>query len=303
MREVLQKGHGLARLAAVNDREPRRKVLVVGWDGVRDDVLRACRPPALSALAANGRWWTTIQPDVDVAPTVTAVGWTTVLSGVWPDRHQVLGNSGEHHLAHRYPDMLTRAFCADPSIATYAAASALIFGTDYGPGPLLGPGVQTLTWFDRREYPGGFADTDELVISDAEARLGAEDHDFTFVYFGETDKVAHAEGVGPSYREAIGRQDARLARMIDAIQRRASFPTEDWLIMITTDHGHLDGGGHGGGSRHERETFIVAGLLSDRVADWAAQADNVDIAPTAWAHLGVVPSTRWACQGKPLRTN
>ena len=287
----------------MSDHPLRPKVLVVGWDGVRDDVLRAMAPPALSSLAADGRWWSTVQPDTDVAPTVTAVGWTTMLSGVWPNRHQVLSNTDEHHLAHRYADMLTRAFCADPSFSTYAAASALIFGTEYGPGPLLGPGVQTLTWFYRREYPGGFVATDELVIEDAEVRLGAEDHDFSFVYFGEADNAAHSDGVGPRYHAAIERQDARLGRMISAIRGRASFSTEDWLIMVTTDHGHLDAGGHGGGSWQERQTFVVAGLLSGRSATWAEEAHNVDLAPTAWAHLGVATSPRWPCDGHPLLTS
>ena len=32
--------------------------------------------------------------------------------------------------------------------------------------------------------------------------------------------------------------------------------------MLSTDHGHLDEGGHGGGSWQERQSFIIAGLLS-----------------------------------------
>lgn len=282
----------------------RPKVLVVGWDGVRDDVLRELRPSTIASIADNGRWWSTTQPDVDVAPTKTAVGWSSMLSGVWPDTHQVLSNEGEHHLFHRTPDMLTRAFCADPSIRTYGAASALIFGSEYGPGPLLGAGVRTLTWFDRREYPRGFADSDQLVIDDAERRLGEEDHDFSFVYFGETDSAAHDHGVGDEYFAAIGRQDERLARMVRAIESRPTFAEESWLVILTTDHGHLDGGGHGGGSWQERQTYVVAGFLGEAptATTWADQAENIDIAPTAWAHLGVEPDRRWPCHGHSLLT-
>ncbi|WP_187292864.1 alkaline phosphatase family protein [Beutenbergia cavernae] len=280
--------------------DKRPKVLVVGWDGVRDDTLRQMAPEAISEIASRGRWWTTTLPDVDIAPTMTAVGWSTILTGVWPDRHEVLGNDDTYHLLHRYPDMLTRAFCARPDIATYAATSALIFGTDFGPGPVLGPGVRTMTWFDRRTYPGGFADTDVLVADDAERRLGTQEHDFSFVYLGETDSAAHAHGVGSRYEEAIARQDARLARMVQAIRARPTFDDESWLVMLTTDHGHRDEGGHGRGSWQERQSFVVAGLLDGSPATWATEAANVDIAPTAWAHLRVTPSERWLCQGTSL---
>lgn len=283
---------------------PRPKVLVVGWDGVRDDVLRRLRPATVSSVAAHGRWYSTMQPDVDVAPTKTAVGWATMLSAVWPDQHQVLSNEGQHHQFHRSPDMLTRAFCADPSIKTYAAASALIFGSEYGPGPLLGPGVRTLTWFDRRTFPRGFADSDELVADDAETQLASGDHDFSFVYFGEVDNAGHDHGVGTEYEAAIERQDARLARLLAAIKSRHSFADEDWLIILTTDHGHLDHGGHGGGSDEERQTYVVAGMLTEhRDVTWADRAENVDIAPTAWEHLGVLPDRRWPCQGRALVTH
>lgn len=282
---------------------PRRKVLLIGWDGVRDDVLRRLQPPALSSLAASGHWWTTTLPDVTVAPTVTAVGWATVLTGVWPDQHQVSGNECEHHLLHRFPDLLTRAFCADPKLKTYGAASALIFGSNHGPGPLLGPGTTSLTWLDRTAYAHGFYDTDPLIAADAVEHLQSADPDVAFVYFGETDKAAHSYGVGPEYTQAILRQDSRLHDLIGAIRSRQTFDDEDWLVMVTTDHGHLDEGGHGGGSWQERQAFLVAGTPEARSAQvWNDDARPIDIAPTAWAHLGVQPSTRWACQGRVLFT-
>lgn len=272
----------------------------MGWDGVRDDRLRELRPPAATEVASGGQWWTTELPDVDVAPTVTAVGWSSILTGVGPELHEVHGNEDTYHLLHRYPDMLTRAFCARPDLETYAATSALIFGTNFGPGPILGPGVRTMTWFDRRQYAGGFADTDQLVTADAEQRLRWADPDLTFVYLGETDAVAHTHGVGDEYTRAIQRQDERLGRMLAAIKSRETFAVEDWLVMLTTDHGHRDEGGHGGASWQERQSFVIAGLLEPRPATWASQARNIDIAPTAWAHLAVVPSARWLCQGMAL---
>lgn len=276
----------------------RRKVLLVGWDGVRADTARRMTLPALTALADAGRWWTTTLPDVDVAPTVTAVGWSTILTGVWPDDHGVLGNEEELNRLHRYPEVLTTAYCEQPTLNTYGAASALIFGTDFGPGPLFGPGVRTVDWVDRRKHPGKFTETDPLIQEAAERRLRDEDPDLAFVYLGETDQIAHDFGTGVEYEGAIARQDDRLATLIDCLRSRESFADEEWLVMVTTDHGHLDEGGHGGGSWQERQSFVVAGVL-EAEAQWAEAAENVDIAPTILTHLRIPIPSRY--RGKSLR--
>ena len=276
----------------------RRKVLLVGWDGVRDDTARRLALPALTELADAGCWWTTTLPDVDVAPTVTAVGWSTILTGVWPDDHGVLANEEELNRLHRYPEVLTTAFCERPALATYGAASALIFGTTFGPGPLFGPGVRTVDWVDRRHYPGKFTETDPLIQEAAERQLREEDPDLAFVYLGETDQIAHDFGTGVEYEGAIARQDDRLATLIDCLRSRENFADEEWLVMVTTDHGHLDEGGHGGGSWQERQSFVVAGVL-EAEAEWAQEAENVDIAPTVLTHLGIPIPSHY--RGKSLR--
>lgn len=301
-----------------DDGRLRPKVLIVGWDGVRDDRARQLALPTLSDLAGHGRWWSTTLPDTDVAPTVTAVGWSTILTGVWPDAHGVMGNEDELNRLHRYPELLTTAFCARPELHTYGAASALIFGTDFGPGPLFGPGVGTVDWVDRREYPGKFTETDPIIQEAAERHLRDEDPDIAFVYLGETDQIAHEHGVGAEYDAAIGRQDERLGRLIAALRARPTWVSEQWLIMVTTDHGHLDEGGHGKGSWEERQSFVVGAVLGDSAPQagsapragstpgtdsskgWAETAENIDIAPTALAHLGLPPSARHA--GKDLHT-
>ena len=44
---------------------------------------------------------------------------------------------------------------------------------------------------------------------------------------------------------------------IKAIEGRDTYETEDWLIIITSDHGGI-GTDHGGNSIQERMTFIVS---------------------------------------------
>ena len=50
--------------------------------------------------------------------------------------------------------------------------------------------------------------------------------------------------------------------MVDEIYRtithRHDNLNEKWLLVITTDHGHRDEGGHGGDSEQERASFVIA---------------------------------------------
>ena len=57
-------------------------------------------------------------------------------------------------------------------------------------------------------------------------------------------------------------------------------------MIVVTDHGHIDEGGHGGDSDVERTAWM---LLGGDGAPRAAPAtlSNVDIAPTVLAHLGI----------------
>ncbi len=45
--------------------------------------------------------------------------------------------------------------------------------------------------------------------------------------------------------------------IIEAIESRDTYDTEDWLILITTDHGGIEKD-YGGPSFEERITFIVS---------------------------------------------
>jgi hypothetical protein len=37
-----------------------------------------------------------------------------------------------------------------------------------------------------------------------------------------------------------------VGRLLDAVRSRPSYAREGWTIVVVTDHGHLDQGGHGG---------------------------------------------------------
>ncbi len=93
--------------------------------------------------------------------------------------------------------------------------------------------------------------------------------DVSFVYFCGADEAAHAYGsTGPHYHEAIKRVDAQVANLKNAVNERVNIHKEKWLVVLTTDHGHIDEGGHGGDSAQERASFVIAKGFGRQDPQW-----------------------------------
>ena len=272
---------------------PRKKVLVVGIDGVRIDVLRSLHLPTIEMLAANG----VLTEARARMPTVSGPGWSSILIGVWSDKHGVKNNEfvGKNYAA--YPDFLTRLERLDPKWSTFAALDWPPLGSALGGGPLVGDSVdvKVLVNGDRVGYP----EADARAATAAARYLANEDPDAAFVYLGNPDEVAHAVGpLTPEYRAALQEADRLVARLISAIRSRPTYAREDWLILMSTDHGHVDKGGHGGASAVELTSFFLASGPSVARAPVATPVDIVDVAVTALAHLGVAIDPAWGLDGK-----
>ncbi|WP_286250282.1 alkaline phosphatase family protein [Streptomyces graminofaciens] len=293
-------------------RPGRGKVLVVGMDGLRFDRLTRSpsTAPVLHGLMAAGAHGTSLLPygEVDgqaengpstsMAYTDSGPGWSSVLTGVWPDRHGVTGNDFKGSDYTRYPDFLSRAVTARPGLRTAAAVSWPTLVRRGALGRAIGRRVRHNG--ERR----GYETADRLVARTALRWLTKDDPDVVFVYFGATDEAGHATGpLSPAYDQALLTQDAHLGRLLDAIDARRSDPAradERWTVLVTTDHGHLDTGGHGGDTRAEREVFVV---LHEPGMPGGTRLDTprlIDIAPTVLDRLGIPVAPAWGLQGRIL---
>ncbi|MGW5683747.1 alkaline phosphatase family protein [Nonomuraea sp. NPDC003754] len=293
---------------------PTAKVLVVGMDGLRFDRVPAARPPVLLGLMAAGTHGTALLPYGEaVAPrtgspgevvpgsragvtarTDSGPGWSSIATGVWPDKHGVVDNSFAAANFTKYPDFLTRAKAARPDLSTYAIFSWAALA-EHG---AFGEAIDVRIALDG--YADTFAACDARVADAAARHLAAQDPDLAFVYFGDTDEVAH--DLGPlcqEYTDALLLQDAFLGRLLAAVRSRASYPGERWTVIVTTDHGHVDSGGHGGVSDEERTTFVVLSEL-DRPTRPVRAPRLVDIAPTVLSRLGIPVDPVWNLDGHPL---
>ncbi|MBB5871390.1 putative AlkP superfamily pyrophosphatase or phosphodiesterase [Allocatelliglobosispora scoriae] len=267
-------------------------VVVFGVDGVRWDTLHEVATPTFDAIAAAG-FLSRFEVSAE-APTLSGPTWSTIATGVWPSAHGVRDN---HFVGHRladHPDFLTLVSRAGHR--TYAAAAWPPLVTIVDNGPVFRAPTR-LSYADGDAYGWGAAD--QLLADDAAAALGAGDFAAAFVYLGNPDETAHDEGTGEPYRAAIEAADRQVGEVLAAIRARPTYAAEQWTVIVVTDHGHRDGGGHGERSEWERTAWIAAsgpGVPSGQIS-----ACHADVAPSVLAALGVhhdhLPGTPFAALG------
>ena len=233
------------------------EVVIVVVDGLREDIARTL--PTFQRVAEDGSWLTarTSQPSLSLP------GWTLLTSGAPPQISGVTTNWYEDRV--RVDSLFTSAERAGitTSIVGHSAWQQL-----YGP-------VVTEGWFGGKDE----AASDEEVGRRA-IRIIRELHpELLLVHLPDVDNIGHTRGVGPGYREAAERADSVIARVLEEAG-------EDATIFLTSDHGHIDVGGHGGVEEEVTTTPLVVGGPGT-VIGASGEVSQADVAPTVAALLGL----------------
>jgi predicted AlkP superfamily pyrophosphatase or phosphodiesterase len=129
---------------------------------------------------------------------------------------------------------------------------------------------------------------DERVSREAAAYIADKGPDLSWVYLQHTDDAGHAHGDGAAMDDAVRRADAMVGRVWASVQKREAMG-EQWMIVVTTDHGRdaRTGKGHGGQTVRERTTWIATNRRELTTRFTTGGAAIVDIAPSILQHLGV----------------
>jgi hypothetical protein len=132
---------------------------------------------------------------------------------------------------------------------------------------------------------------DENWIGDSLERIPSAD--LVLVHDGRPDEAAHRHGArSPEYRAAVARADDVIGRVVGTLD-----PLRD-TIVVSSDHGHLDEGGHGGTEPEVLAIPIVlwgAGIEPGRLREFGRARD---VGPTIAVLLGVGPLRH--ATGRPL---
>ena len=130
---------------------------------------------------------------------------------------------------------------------------------------------------------------DNLVSYEAAYQLKTFAPDLSWVYLEYTDDMGHRFGDSPELAAAVKLADQQVGRIYESIRYREEKFGEDWLILITTDHGRNveDGKDHGGQSDREREIWIVTNAQNRNQYFENHRPAMVDILPTITSFLGI----------------
>lgn len=272
------------------------KLLLIGIDGVRPDVLADVPTPNLDRLAAEGSY---TAETTTTTPSVSGPAWSSMLTGVWPEKHGVVSNDFTAPRYDEHPDFLSRIEAVRSELTTVAIV-------DWPPlmelpdgRAAVGPDVDVREALDGYEL--GWAEADARSTELAVRHLRASDPDALFVYLGNPDETSHRTGaIGEEYRSAIAQADRQVGRIVGALEARPDYDHEDWLVLVSTDHGRRADGGHGGGSPEEMTTFIVLGGPAAEGGTIEGPTFIVDVAVTALTHLGIPVDPVWELDGRAV---
>lgn len=278
------------------------KAIVILLDGIPADVIETVDTPTIDAISALGGYRRgyvggTIG-GLSESPTISAVGYQTMLTGTWANKHNVYSNEIKAP-NYAYWDFFRIAKTANPRLKT-----ALFSTWEDNRTKLLGEGLADaggckLDYFydglehQTEAYPHD-ADAnyikaiDQAVAEDAIRYIKNEAPDLSWLYLQYTDDVGHAMGDSDQLRGAVSGMDHLLGGLWQAIEQRRKTENEDWLVLVTTDHGRdaKTGKHHGGQSDRERTIWIATNQPSiNRSID--REAKMVDILPTLLEHLHI----------------
>jgi hypothetical protein len=281
----------LSTIFITNIQAQERKVLFIGVDGVRSDALQLANTPTWDSLTSVGLFTYT---SWHVGITVSGPSWSSMLTGVWQDKHGVTDNSYTGSDFNSYPYFVTRAKEHIPNLKAIEVSSWTPM-CDVS----VGGAVYNNGWDASLNPP-----TDDAVEAVAVTQLLDPDLDVLFVHIDDVDAQGHGNGFSPTvnpYMSQIEYVDGQIRTILNALKNRANYANEDWLVLMTTDHGGI-GTGHGGPTTDEREIWWVATgnnvphteisielpnlleLFPDP-ADYREAPMLVDIAVTALDHL------------------
>ena len=255
-----------------------RRVVYVLIDALRDDTSRqADVMPYLNELRARGASATMHSRP----PSYSQTGYSVLLIGAWPD----VSDGPAFNLD--YADIPT--FTQDN-----------IFSAAHRAG--LKTAVSGYYWFEKLipqadvsasfYTPGEDKAADRAVVDAALPWLKSGDYAFVLIHIDQVDYAGHHEGgpQGPGWKAAARRADDLLREIV------APLDLSQDTLLVTSDHGQIDQGGHGGSdpiTLLEPFVLVGAGVKPGPAPD----VQMVDVAPTLATLLGTnLPAT---AQGRP----
>lgn len=199
------------------------KVLIILVDGLRGEALQAVDPPFFYLLQRNSLYTYNSIVDPGTGDLSKESAWASLVTGVYSQRHGVVGN-----------DLSTVDFEANPSVFQRVGEdddrSTAVLTTSASFGSVV-QGV-----VDRTD-----AFTSDGALTDAfVSQVDELDEDLIVMHFSDVDQVGQAnsyESDDVRYTQAITTFDSQMRRVVEALQSRSTYGSENWLVIVTSTIG------------------------------------------------------------------
>ncbi len=217
-----------------------KHVFIISIDGAKPAVIAESEMPVLKQLAAEGAvtWEAST-----IFPSKTLPSHTSMLTGVGPDKHQVLWNDFSPLKGFvKVPTVfsLLRAAEADAVTAMFVGKMKLrhlwLDGSldvfDFG-GPMTRAPVAGSAEIEKDKK------SSQMVAKQAVDWLAGNAPRLAFLHFSDPDSAGHKSGWGsPEQKEAFKVTDQALGQFLRAL--KGSPMAEDSVVIISADHGGHD---------------------------------------------------------------
>ena len=209
----------------------RPRVILISIDGFRADYLERGVTPQLAALAAEGA----SGPMRPSFPSVTFPNHYTLVTGLHPDHHGIVGNSFVDPVLGRFTMQNREAGFWDQAEPIWVTAekAGLKSATMFWPGSETSVGGVRPTWW----LPFDQARTGDQRVDQLLAWLDEADRpDFATLYFDTVDTAGHRHGPdAPETDRAVAAVDLSIGRLIQGLKDRGLWDTTH--LVVVSDHG------------------------------------------------------------------
>ena len=302
-------------LAGAASAQTRKAVFII-VDGVPADMIERLHTPAIDEIAARGAYARAYTGGevggYSQTPTISAIGYTNLLTATWMNKHNVDGNSDLKpnynywtifRIAKEQPKEFRTAL-----YSSWTDNRTVLLGegkpeTGHLKIDFVCDGYELDTVrFPKREKDLQIFDIDEHVAREAARGIANDAPDLSWVYLWYTDDAGHFEGNGAFFDEYVVKADRQIGQIWEAVRYREEHFGEEWMVVVTTDHGRTeDGHGHGGQSARERTTWVATNRPVNSHFHSPGLAIT-DIAPSICRFMGfdVPRDVLWEQDGMPF---
>ena len=257
----------------------KKKVLLIGLDGVRPDAVLVAKTPTLKGLAKEGLYSWHAQTEIH---TISGPAWTSLLTGVHADKHRVFDNDFKPRDL-KYRTFFSIAKDWNPQLRVVAHSHWKPILTEI---------------FEKKVLSKKSSGPDKLMAWRMAKSIQKDEGDLYFIQLDDCDHAGHQYVYSPTsvkYLDQLAVTDTHVAQLMAAVRSRPS--DEDWLICVVSDHG-------GEGKSLGMPAMGALTIIFIIVGNWLTARGEipgreeeapqiVDMVPTLAKFLGMPPDSAW----------